>query len=171
MLAILLTLKAYWKEIAIGVLLAGSFYLGYEMKSNKDRADSAELLVAQKQAAIEQTNKARSADEAFAITQTEVDAKYQQGIEDGKNELSAANTKLSNTIRVREQQLAEARRIAGLSNTSTTVSVDNGEASARFLKAWGGDIQQLLADADRNTKQLGACQEQLNNYYLINSGK
>ena len=154
----MLVLK-YWKEILIAVFIAALLYLGYSYRGLIAERDSLKLKNAEQQTIIVRDAQVRAHDQAFAITQNDVAIKYEQGKEDGKNELSTSIEHLRTAIGLRDKRIAELNAShANVSSVSASASGNNGEARPDISQADGEFYFKLASEADEVAKQLSACQ-------------
>lgn len=154
----MLALK-YWKEILISVSIAALLYLGYSYRGLIAERDSLKLKNAEQQATIDRAAQIRAHEQAFAITQNDIAVKYEQGKEDGKNELSTSIQHLRTAIGLRDKRIAELNSSnANVSGSSASSSGYNGEARPNISQADGEFYFKLASEADEVAKQLSACQ-------------
>lgn len=154
----MLALK-YWKEMLIAVAIAALLYLGYSYRGLIAERDSLKLKNAEQQATIDRAAQIRAHEQAFAITQNDVAVKYEQGKEDGKNELSTSIQHLRTAIGLRDKRIAELNASnANVSGSSASTSSYNGEARSNVSQADGEFYFKLASEADEVAKQLSACQ-------------
>jgi len=146
----------YWKEMLIALAIAALLYLGYSYRGLIAERDELKLTVVTQQATIDRTAQVRAHEQAFAITQNEVAVKYEQGKEDGKNELSTSIQHLRTAIGLRDKRISELNSGANVSGPSASTGCTDDEARSRFLKAHGEDALRLAAEADEIVKQNNA---------------
>lgn len=154
----MLALK-YWKEILISVAIAALLYLGFSYRGLIAERDSLKLKNAEQQATIDRATQVRAHEQAFAITQHDIAVKYEQGKEDGKNELSTSIEHLRTAIGLRDKRIAELNASnANVSSVASSSSSNNGEARPDISQADGEFYFKLASEADEVAKQLSACQ-------------
>jgi hypothetical protein len=154
----MLALK-YWKEMLIAVAIAALLYLGYSYRGLIAERDSLKLKNAEQQAIIDRAAQVKAHEQAFAITQNDIAIKYEQGKEDGKNELSTSIQHLRTAIGLRDKRIAELNKSnANLSSVDSSSGIDNGEARPNISQTDGEFYFKLASEADEVAKQLSACQ-------------
>lgn len=161
MLTPLTYLLRYWRELLLLLAGAALVWLGYSWRSLSAERDQAQRQVAQAQSYAAAQKHARAVEHSAAARDAAASAQYQKGLQDGKQELDDAITRLRATLRLREQQLATARAGNLPAAAAGAVRCD-GEARADFLAAHGEDALRLAAEADDVVRQLSACQTVLN---------
>ena len=152
----MLALK-YWKEILIAASVAVLLYLGYSYRGLIAERDSLKLKNAEQQATIDHAAQVKAHEQAFAITQNDIAVKYEQGKEDGKNELSTSIQHLRTAIGLRDKRIAELNENnANLSDPSASSSCTDDEARSIFLKKNGEYLLRLAGEADEVVNQTNA---------------
>ncbi|PRP70249.1 hypothetical protein BUE93_11310 [Chromobacterium amazonense] len=151
----MLAIIKYWREILLALAVAGLLVLGWEARAVVAERDTAAAKAAQAEKQTAQTQAARAAEHAKAASDAAASAQYQEGLENGKQELAAAVDRLRANLRLRDQQLAGA---GNLPAAAAGAGRRDGEAGADFLAAHGEDALRLAADADDVARQLSACQ-------------
>lgn len=148
-----------WKWLAALVAVAGLIALGVEMRGIADRPAlaSAKADASAARGVTVAVQAARVIEHKVSASDAAASAQYQKGLEDGKTELQGAVDRLSAALRLRNQQLADARA-GNLPATTAGPSRRDASAPADFLGAHGSDALRLAAEADDVTKQLTACQ-------------
>jgi len=153
----MLALK-YWKEILIAVAIAALLYLGYSYRGLIAERDGLKFTVATQQATIDRAAQVRAHEQAFAITQNDVAVKYEQGKEDGKNELSTSIEHLRTAISLRDKRISELNSISSVPSSTSSTSNYNGETRSNISQEDGEFYFKLASEADEVAKQLAACQ-------------
>lgn len=139
----------------LALAVAALVGLGYEWRAIAAQRDEARQQATQAAQLAKQSQAARAVELAVAVSDAAASTDYQKGVEDGKQELVAAIDRLRVTLRLREQQLADARRLPAAAAGS---SGRDASAPADFLTAHGEDALRLAAEADDVVRQLSTCQ-------------
>lgn len=149
----------------VSALIAAFLYHEYE----KPKLELAKEQAAQAKAVALSTQKARVAEQKVSANDNAASTEYQKGLEDGKNQLQAANDDLRAKLNRLRKQLATSN---SMPNVSSTVSGRNAPDNSALPQGYGdklveaigifGEQQQRLAsEADDQSKQLSACQKEL----------
>ncbi|MBM2884119.1 hypothetical protein JFK97_06915 [Chromobacterium phragmitis] len=151
----MLVILKYWREILLALAVAGLLVLGWAARAVVAERDAAAAQAAQAERQTAQTQAARAAEHAKAASDAAASARYQKGLEDGKQDLAAAVDRLRANLRLREQQLAGTGNMPA---AAAGAGRRDGEAPADFLAAHGEDALRLASEADDVVRQLSACQ-------------
>ncbi|WP_293813811.1 hypothetical protein [uncultured Aquitalea sp.] len=155
-------LRNNFKLMALLTALGVAVWFGFSWKGNKDTpvitAVKADASAARGVTVAVQA--ARVAEHKVAASDTAASEAYQKGIEDGKKDLQGSIDHLRAAIRLRDQQLADARA-RDLPGVPGSAGGRDGPAGSDFFEAHGEDALRLAAEADAVVKQLTACQHTL----------
>ncbi len=155
-------LRNNFKVMALLAVLGVAVWFGFGWKGNKDApvvaAAKADASAASGVTVAVQT--ARVAERKVAASDTAASEAYQKGIEDGKKDLQGSIDRLRAALRLRDQQLADARA-RDLPGVPGSAGGRDGAERTDFFEAHGEDALRLTAEADAVVKQLTACQHTL----------
>lgn len=157
-------LITYWKPLAGALVIAGLLAGGYALRGMVDQPVivTAKADASAARANTVATQHARAVEQTAQQQDAQASTDYQKGLQDGKQDLGNALTRLRTTLQLREQQLAQLKQ-QHLPTDASAPGRRNGEEKPDFLAAHGDDALQLASEADDITRQLTACQTMLGN--------